>query len=82
MNKESGTKLSEDTPKFYVSLTTKINIGNYESNDVSFGISNIPVNCTAEYLQEVLQAAIARTQVSLDAMAAEMGRILKEDYGR
>ena len=69
-------------PKFYASLGAKVNTGNYENKDLSFGISNVPVDCSAEYLKEVTEAAIARQNYVLNAFAGELDRILREDFGR
>lgn len=71
-----------EAPKFYVSFGGKINVGNYESRDINFGISGIPVDCTGEYLQQVIGAAISRQQIVIDGLAAEFDRILREDFGR
>lgn len=73
---------SKGPPTVWAGMAAKINIGNYESNDVNFGFSGVPVDCSAEYLQEVIAAGIARQQVMIQAMAAEIDRILREDYGR
>ena len=72
----------DDKPKFFVSLGAKINVGNYESRDINFGVSNIPVDCSAEYLQQVTEAAIARQNIALNVFAGELDRILREDFGR
>ena len=69
-------------PKFFVSFGGKINLGNYESQDINFGVSNIPVDCSGEYLQEVMNAAISRQRITVEGFAAEFARMLKEDFGR
>lgn len=71
-----------ETPKFFASLGGKINVGNYESRDINFGISGIPVDCSAEYLQSVIEAGISRQQIVINAFAAKLDRILREDFGR
>lgn len=72
----------EEKPKFFVSFGGKINVGNYESRDLNWGISGIPVDCSAEYLKEVTEAAIARQNYVINAFAGELDRILREDFGR
>ena len=71
-----------EAPKLYASIGMKVNTGNFENKDLSFGISGIPVDCSAEYLQQVIEAGISRQQIVINAFAAELDRILREDFGR
>lgn len=72
----------EEKPKFFVSFGGKVNVGNYESRDINFGISGIPVDCSGEYLQQVIEAAISRQQIVINGLAGEFDRILTDDFGR
>ena len=71
-----------ETPKLFVSFGGKINVGNYESRDLNWGVSGVPVDCSAEYLQSVIEAALSRQQILMNAYAGELDRILREDFGR
>lgn len=67
--------LQNDVPRFFVSFGGKINVGNYESHDVNWGISNIPVNCSIEFLEATITMAKERSAITLDALAQEVMRI-------
>lgn len=71
-----------DVPKMFVSFGGKINVGNYESRDLNWGLSGVPVDCSAEFLQSVIEAALSRQQIIMNAYAGELDRILRDDFGR
>ena len=68
----------------YASLGTKINTGNYENIDVSFGVSGIPIDASDEYITAAAQKAIGRIESLLEPMFDELAtRIegVKRGYG-
>lgn len=69
-------------PKVWVSLGAKINTGNYENQDVQMGVSNVPVSADQEYINTVVSQAQNTLRAVMEGLAAEMGRIMREDYGR
>ena len=71
-----------EEPKIWASLGMKVNIQNYENQDISFGFSGIPVNCSQEYLDQTVAQGVQRIQFIIEAMATELSRVLKESYGR
>lgn len=69
-------------PTVGASLGAKLNMGNYESQDISIWLTGVPVGATQEYIDSLMPGAIKTTQQVVNTLAAEMGRILKEEYGR
>lgn len=83
---ESVTEIGRQFPgvNVYASLGTKINTGNYENIDVSFGISGIPIDASDEYIVAASQKAIGRIESLLEPMFDELAtRIegVKRGYG-
>lgn len=70
--------------KVYAGLSMKVNIGNYENQDLSFGISGIPFDAAQN--PEFLQSILANGQLTIDramgVMAQEMIRILQDKFDR
>lgn len=73
--------MTEENPevieKVFVQLGTKINIGNYESMDVSFGVSGIPINSSPEYLEAVAGKAMGTVNTLLNYMYGELANKIK-----
>lgn len=74
--------LDYPTERVWVSLGATIKTGDYENQKIDMGISGVPVGASQEYIDELMKAAIMTSQQVIGAMAEEMGRILKENYGR
>lgn len=68
--------------RVWVSMGTTINTGNFENQKLDIGISGVPVGASQEYIDEMLKRAIMTSQDVVYVLAKEMGRILKEEYGR
>lgn len=74
--------ISPRIPTVGASLGMKINLGNYESQDILVWLTGIPVGASPEYIAaQMPQAQITLGQV-VDTLAQEMGRRLRDDYGR
>lgn len=71
-----------NVPTFDTNMAMKVNIGNFENQDVGFGFNNIPVDASQEYLELMVTNGVQRAQFVLNAMAGEMRRVLTEEYGR
>ena len=74
--------MPEEKPKVYASLGMKVNIGNYENQDISFGVSGILYDASPELLAEILPTATLTIQRAMNALSEEMLRNLRENYGR
>ena len=46
--------MSENDIRVTVTITRKINLGYYESTDLFFGVTNVPVDATNEEIEEAL----------------------------
>lgn len=68
--------------RIWVSLGTTINTGNYENQKIDIGITGVPVGASQEYIDNLMARAIVSSQQVVLALAQEMGRILREEYGR
>lgn len=65
-----------------VQIGMKINTGNYENQDISFGISNVPVGASPEYLAKVKVEALKTITDVLGTLADELFRLRVENYGK
>lgn len=79
MNNEEATG-----PKIWAGISMKVNIGNYENQDISLGISGIPYDAykNPEMMQEILASGQLTIQSAMNVMAGEIQRILAVSYGR
>lgn len=57
-----------DYPQIYCHLTQKLNLGNYESAEVTIGVSGIPYDAN----DEMLDQAMGTIKLSLDKARAEL----------
>lgn len=71
-----------DEVKVWASLGATVNIGNFENNKIDIGVSGIPAGASSEYIEEQMKLAVMTIHEIVDDLAAEMGRRLREDYGR
>lgn len=72
----------QSTPTVWASVAMKINIGNYENQEISFGVSGIPTDATPEVFENLMQESTMTIKSVVDRLATEMHRRLVEDYGR
>jgi hypothetical protein len=68
--------------KVWASLGITLNTGNYENQKLDIGVTGIPVDATDEYIEEQMIKATGTLNRVVEHLAKEMGRRLKEDYGR
>jgi hypothetical protein len=47
-----------EIPQFHFSAEVKLNLGNYESGSVSFGLSRVPIDVTAEQFEQMLDGVV------------------------
>ena len=73
---------SPKSPTISASIGMTINIGNFENQKIEIGVAGIPVDATPEYIEEQLGKATTTINTAVEHLAAEMGKRLKEDYGR
>lgn len=75
MDPDSGVRV-------WASLGMTINLGNYENQKIDIGLTGIPVDASPEWIQEQLTKAEITLHSVVEGLAQEMGRRLKEDYGK
>lgn len=73
---------SETPIRVWASLGATINLGNYESQKIEIGVTGIPVDASPEFIAERLSQATVTIHTVVESLAQEMGRRMKEDYGR
>ena len=56
--------------KISMSVSRKVNLGNYESGDVFLALSDVPVDAT----QEQVEAAVQTSKIVWDVLRAEINR--------
>ena len=56
--------------KICMSVSRKVNLGNYESGDVFLSLSDVPVGATQEQVEDALQT----TKIVWDVLRAEVNR--------
>lgn len=64
--------------KISMSVSRKVNLGNYESGDVFLALSDVPVGATVEQVEEALQTSkivwdTLRAEVNQKALALREG---------
>lgn len=80
----SKSEAAEENTKVTVwaSLGATINLGNYESQKIDIGITGIPIDASDEFIAERLAKANVTLHTVVESLAQEMGRRMREDYGR
>lgn len=67
--------------KISMSVSRKVNLGNYESGDVFLSLSDVPVGATQEQVEDALQTS----KIVWDVLRAEVNKkaiALREAAGR
>ena len=59
-------------PTFWVGLGMTVNLGNFESQKIDFGVANIPLDATPEYLQNLMNEAKPRIETVVQGLGEQM----------
>jgi len=68
--------------KVWASLGFTIQTAPFENQKLDMGVSGIPVDASDEYIESQMQQATITLDKVVNSLAKEMGRRLREDYGR
>lgn len=72
---------SNGPPTFWVGLGMTVNIGNFESQKIDFGVANIPIDASQEYIEGMVKEARPRIELVIEGLGEQMIAKYKEIKG-